>query len=120
MALHYAPARRKLPLNPAGRRRPPVHLLGVRPIHFAYVTVFVEGHTWLAENFETFTLRFPFRLAVNRSSALSSRSMPGPGPPGTFTRPPEIKEIGSWRISSRRELGTVHILKGQEIRQGCG
>jgi len=45
MALHHAPARRVIPLNPAGGRRPPVHLPGVRPIHFAYVTVFVEGRT---------------------------------------------------------------------------
>ena len=46
MALYHAPARRMIPLNPAGeRRRPPIHPLGVRPIHFAYVTEFVEGRT---------------------------------------------------------------------------
>ena len=44
MALHHAPARRVLRLNPAGGRHPPSTPRRT-PIHFAYVTVFVEEPT---------------------------------------------------------------------------
>jgi len=44
-----APSRSCSSRDPAEPRRggatPPVHPLGMRPIHFAYVTVFVEGRT---------------------------------------------------------------------------
>ena len=44
-----APSRSSSSRDSAEPRRaaaaPPVHPLGVRPIHFAYVTLFVEGRT---------------------------------------------------------------------------
>jgi hypothetical protein len=40
--------RRVIPLNPTGgAAAPPGHPLGVRPIHFAYVTEFSKGRTKL-------------------------------------------------------------------------
>ena len=46
MALHDAPPRRVIPLNPAGgRRRPPAHPLVVRPINPEYVTEMIRGRT---------------------------------------------------------------------------
>ena len=45
MALHDAPPRRVIPLNPAGRRRPPAHPLVVRPINPEYATEIIKGRT---------------------------------------------------------------------------